>query len=246
MLHSVDEVARLRFTVTHQVNKIDPSIDDINLVVGLPDMAVNSIVYPEGKTVSDECLQVNSIVVPIIELQNAGNSAVEEFDVVFNVGTGSDIVTETEHVVQHLEPGDTLIYTSTHDFVVTSLTQNWEVKATVVIPEDKRASNNTKRTISCTNVGIDDYENEESVYLGQNEPNPAITTTRVPYSVPEPGKVTMELTNTAGQVIYTTTQEADLGKNYIELNTGNLAAGVYYYTIHYKDIVLTKKMVVEK
>ena len=64
--------------------------------------------------------------------------------------------------------------------------------------------------------------------------------------MPEPGKVTMELSNSNGQVIYTTEQEAVLGTNYIELNTANLAAGIYYYTIHYKDIALTKKMVVEK
>ena len=244
VLHSVDEVARLRFTVTQQVYRIDPSIDDINLVTGLPDMAVNRIVYPEDKSTADECLAVNSLVVPIIELQNTGNSAVEEFDVVFNVGTGNDIVTETEHIVQHLEPGDTLIYTSTNEFSVTNLTQNWEVKATVVIPEDKRHNNDTKRSLSCTDVGIDDYEN--GFYLGQNEPNPALTTTRIPYSVTEPGKVTMELSNAAGQVIYTTEQDAEVGTNYLEISVANLAAGVYYYTLHYKNVVLTKKMVVEK
>lgn len=246
VLEPVDEVARLRFTVTHQVYRIDPSIDDINLVTGLPDMAVNRVIYPEDKATSDGCLQVNSLVVPVIELQNAGNSAVEEFDVVFNVGTGSDIVTETEHVVHHLAPGDTLIYTSTNEFVVTNLTQNWEVKATVVIPEDKRHNNDTKRNISCTNVSIDDYETEQSVYLGQNVPNPSITVTRIPYSVPEPGKVTMDISTTAGQIIYTTEQEAELGTNYIEVNTSSLAAGIYYYTIHFNGITLTKKMVVEK
>ena len=139
-----------------------------------------------------------------------------------------------------------MIYTSTNEFVVTNITQNWEVKATVVIDNDKKPSNNTRRSLSCTNVSIDDYEMENSVYLGQNEPNPAITSTRVPYSVPEPGKVTLELTDANGQVLYTTVQEAEQGVNYIELNTNNFAAGVYYYTIHYKDIVLTKKMVVEK
>jgi len=246
VLHSVDEVARLRFTVTHQVYRIDPSIDDINLVTGLPDMAINRVVYPEDKSVSTACLHVNSIVVPIIELQNAGNSAVEEFDVVFNVGTGNDVVTETEHVVRHLNPGDTMIYTSTNEFIVTNLTQNWEVKATVVIPDDKRHSNDTKRTLSCTDVGIDDYETSESVYLGQNEPNPSVTVTRIPYSVPEPGKVTLDISNSAGQILYTTTEEAELGTNYIEVNTTSLAAGIYYYTIHYKDVILTKKMVVEK
>ena len=91
-----------------------------------------------------------------------------------------------------------------------------------------------------------DYEGEESVYLGQNEPNPAITTTRIPYSVPEPGKVTLEVSTALGQVIYTDVQEADQGVNYFDMKTANLAAGIYYYTIRYKEVTLTKKMVVEK
>ena len=143
-------------------------------------------------------------------------------------------------------PGDTMIYTSVNDFVVTNLTSNWEVKATVIIPNDKNIYNNTKRNLSCTNVGLPDYENEANVYLGQNEPNPAITTTRIPYSLPEAGKVTLEVSTTLGQVIYTDVQEAEQGLNYFEMKTSDLAVGIYYYTIHYKDITLTKKMVVEK
>ncbi len=246
VLHTVDEVARLRFTVTNQRNKIDPSIDDINLVTGRPDMAMNRIVYPEDKTIATECLQVNSIVNPIVEFYNNGNSAVEEFDVTFYVGTGNDIDTATEHIIHHLEPGDSLVYTSTHDFLVTNLTSNWEVKSTVKIENDKNMYNNTKRTMSCTNVGLPDYEGEENVYLGQNEPNPAITNTRVPYSVPEPGKVTLEITTANGKVIYTDVQEAETGLNSFDVKVSDWAAGIYYYTIHYKDIVLTKKMVVEK
>ena len=246
VMHPVDEVARLRFTVTGQRNKIDPSIDDINLIVGLPDMAVSRIVYPLDKSLTTECLPINSVVVPIVELYNNGNSAVEEFDVTFSVGVGFDVVTTTEHVVQHLEPGDTMQYTSTNEFVVTNLSNNWEVKATVTIPDDKDNFNNTKRSLSCTDVGIDDFEKEGNVYLGQNEPNPAVTSTKIPYSVPEPGKVTFEISTTAGKVIYTTTQEADMGVNYLDLSTANLAVGVYYYTMRYNDIVLTKKMVVEK
>lgn len=246
VLGPIDEVARLRFTVTGQKYRIDPSIDDINLVIGQPDMAVSRVVYPEDKSHGGPCLQINSVIQPVVAIYNNGNSAVEEFDITFNVGTGSDIVTETEHVVQHLLPGDSLIYTATHEFVVTNLTHNWEVKATVSIENDKKPSNDTKRSLSCTNVSIDDYETENSVYLGQNEPNPSITVTRIPYSVPEPGKVTLEVTNAAGQVIYTDTQEAEQGDNHFDLNTNAIAAGVYYYSIHYKEIVLTKKMVVEK
>ena len=115
-----------------------------------------------------------------------------------------------------------------------------------MMQDDKNDDNNTMRVKLCTNVSIDDYETENNVYLGQNVPNPAAMSTVVPYSVPEPGKVTLEVTNNAGQMIYSAVQEADLGTNYFEVNTTSLAPGLYYYTIYYKDVVLTKKMVVEK
>ena len=242
VLHTVDEVARLRFTVTNQYKKIDPSIDDINLIVGKPDMAVNRIIYPD----TTGCLTMNSVISPVIELYNNGNSAVEAFDVKFRVGVGSDIVTVTEHINHHLEPGESLEYTSTNEFVVTKLTQMWEVWATVIIPDDKYEYNNNKRVVTCTDVSVPNYEGEGGVSLGQNEPNPAVTATRIPYSMPVTDKVSFEITTTDGKVVYTTTEEAEIGDNYLDISTANLANGVYYYTLRYKDIVLTKKMVVER
>ena len=243
-LNDVDEVARLRFTVTNQYGLVDPSIDDINLVVGRPDMAVNRIVYPSSET--DSCFSANSIVVPVIELSNNGNYAVEEFDVKFRVGVANDLVEVTEHIVHHLEPGETLEYTSTHEFVVTNLTHIFEVKVTVIIPDDKYEYNNTKLVISCTDVNIPDYDGEGIVVLGQNEPNPAVTSTRIPYSVLEPGQVSLEVENAVGQVVYTDIQEAEYGNNFFVLNVNELPAGVYFYSIRYKGIVLTRKMVVKR
>jgi hypothetical protein len=118
--------------------------------------------------------------------------------------------------------------------------------ASVIIPDDKKDENNDKKVCLCTNVSIDEYETENGVWLGQNEPTPVVMSTRIPYAVPEPGQVSLEVTNGAGQVLYTTKQEADLGTNYFELNTSNFAAGVYYYTLYYKDVVLTKKMVINR
>ena len=244
VLDSVDEVACLRFTVTHQYKKIDPSIDDINLVFGRPDMSLDSIVEP----VKDSCLEVNTTFRPVITLHNSGHLPVDAFDVKFQVGVAYDTVYVTEHVNHHLEPGETMRYTSAHEFLVDKLTQRWEVWAWVILNDDKCDTNNTQEIITCTDYhfSIDDYDNESGVYLGQNVPNPAKTITSVPYSVPEPGKVTLEVTNSAGKVVYTTTQEADMGTNDIELNVNNLPSGIYYYTLYYKDFVLTKKMVVER
>ena len=246
VLHSVDEVARLRFTVTHQYKQIDPSIDDIDLIIGRPDMAVSRIVYPEPEDIATACLPLNSVMSPVIELYNNGNSAVEAFDVEFKVGVGNDIVTVTEHIDHHLEPGESLEYTSTNEFVVTNLTHLWQVWATVIIPDDKYEYNNNKRVVTCTDVSIPNYESEGSVVLGQNEPNPAVTSTRIPYTMPMAAKVAFEISTAAGKVVYTTTEEAEMGDNYLDISTVNLANGIYYYTLRYKDIVLTKKMVVER
>ena len=246
VLNDVDEVARLRFTVTNHNGRIDPSIDDINLIVGRPDMAVNRIVYPHDRYEETEpCLQAGGIVVPVIELYNNGNSAVEEFDVEFKVGAGMDIDTAMEHIIQHLEPGESMIYTSTSEFVVTNLTHLWDVWAAVIIPDDKYEYNNSKHVISCTNVSVPDY-NENSVWLGQNEPNPAVTVTRIPYSVPEPGQVSLEVENALGQVVYLDVQDAESGDNHFMLNAKGLPAGFYFYSIRYKDTVLTRKMVVKR
>ncbi|MBR4648284.1 MAG: T9SS type A sorting domain-containing protein [Bacteroidales bacterium] len=246
VLHTVDEVARLRFTVTNQYKLIDPSIDDIDLIVGRPDMAVKRIVYPEPESDTTGCLGLNSIMSPVVELYNNGNSAVEAFDVEFKVGVGNDIVTATEHITHHLEPGESLEYTSTNEFVVTDLTHLWQVWATVIIPDDKYEYNNNKRVVTCTDVSVPEYEGENGVNLGQNEPNPAVTATRIPYSMPVAGKVSFEITTADGKVVYTTTEEAERGDNYLDISTANLSNGVYYYTLRYKDIVLTKKMVVER
>ena len=246
VLTDIDEVACLRFRVTGQKNKIDPSIDDINVEAGLPDMAVNRIVYPLSKEETDDCLDVNSQIKPQVEFYNNGYSAVEEFDVVMRVGTGNAISEATEHIVHHLEPGESFIYETQNSFTVTNVTKNWEVKATVVIEDDKNHYNDMKRVLACTTVSLPEYVEEGNVYLGQNQPNPAVATTKVEYIVPEPDKVTFEIVNPLGQVIFTTTQDADTDINSIEFNVSSWAAGIYYYTLHYKDITLTKKMIVEK
>ena len=64
--------------------------------------------------------------------------------------------------------------------------------------------------------------------------------------MPVAGKVSFEITTSDGKVVYTTTEEAERGDNYLDISTANLSNGVYYYTLRYKDIVLTKKMVVER
>jgi hypothetical protein len=81
--------------------------------------------------------------------------------------------------------------------------------------------------------------------LGQNIPNPAINSTRIDYSIPEAGEVVFYLHSISGQLLYSKPIEASRGTHKIDLNTGTLAAGVYFYSIEYKGQRLVKRMSVK-
>ena len=110
---------------------------------------------------------------------------------------------------------------------------------------DTKAENDTLSMTKCTDLGLAEQEGNV-VFLGQNIPNPATTQTVVNYQVPTEGTVVFTLTTVTGQVIYTTTQEVEAGRNSVEFNTENLAAGIYFYTMDFNGQRLTKKMTIRK
>ena len=110
---------------------------------------------------------------------------------------------------------------------------------------DTKSSNDTLSMTKCTDLGVIDQD-ANAMFLGQNIPNPAKAQTVVNYQVPTEGTVVFTLTTVTGQVIYTTTQEVAAGRNSVEFNTENLAAGIYFYTMDFNGQRLTKKMTVRK
>ena len=110
---------------------------------------------------------------------------------------------------------------------------------------DTKSSNDTLSITKCTDLGVIDQD-ANAMFLGQNIPNPAKAQTVVNYQVPTEGTVVFTLTTVTGQVIYTTTQEVAAGRNSVEFNTENLAAGIYFYTMDFNGQRLTKKMTVRK
>ena len=111
---------------------------------------------------------------------------------------------------------------------------------------DADTLNNKKHVIACTNYAVSEIDDKDGVILMQNEPNPAVTSTRISYSLPEAGATTLSIYSTQGQLLYTTSQDALEGMNFYDVNTSELAAGIYFYTLKFKDVVLTKKMVIQK
>lgn len=86
-----------------------------------------------------------------------------------------------------------------------------------------------------------------SPYLMQNYPNPFNPSTRIEYSLPKSGYVSLKIYNSLGQqeaVLFNGFQHAG---NFAEIFNGeNLTSGVYLYQLCVNDYVKTKKLILIK
>ncbi|MGH1335423.1 MAG: tail fiber domain-containing protein [Aureispira sp.] len=82
-----------------------------------------------------------------------------------------------------------------------------------------------------TNKALDNtVNNMQGVTLGQNRPNPSSTATVIGYSLPqEMNNASLVVFDLKGQTL--SSQEIGAGEGSVELNTSNLPAGVYIYSI---------------
>lgn len=86
-----------------------------------------------------------------------------------------------------------------------------------------------------------------SYSLGQNYPNPFNPTTKISYSIPETGLVTLKVYNIVGEHVaelVNKTQEA--GKYEIEFNGSSLSNGVYFYELKANGFTSVKKLMLLK
>jgi len=89
---------------------------------------------------------------------------------------------------------------------------------------------------------------DDPVYLKSfevygNYPNPFNPTSKIIYNIPEAGTITIIVYNILGDIIYNMDEYSLPGKNYHTVNLNGLASGVYFYSIRYKNEVLSGKMV---
>jgi hypothetical protein len=86
-----------------------------------------------------------------------------------------------------------------------------------------------------------------SYSLGQNYPNPFNPTTKISYTIPETGLVTLKVYNIVGEHVaelVNKTQEA--GKYEIEFNGSSLSNGVYFYELKANGFTSVKKLMLLK
>jgi hypothetical protein len=83
--------------------------------------------------------------------------------------------------------------------------------------------------------------------LGQNYPNPFNPNTIIEYGVAKDGRVNIVIYDILGREVHTLVNEFKKAGYYkLDLNAGNLATGIYFYTIRTGDFTDTKKMILIK
>ncbi|MDP1621648.1 MAG: M1 family aminopeptidase [Bacteroidales bacterium] len=99
-----------------------------------------------------------------------------------------------------------------------------------------------------TLVGIDEHlPSGNQVFLSQNSPNPAGSSTRIHYEIGEPMKVRLEVTDMLGVVMLRPVDgHQPAGQYDINLDCSNLAAGNYLYKLTAGSTCFVKKLVIIK
>ena len=84
----------------------------------------------------------------------------------------------------------------------------------------------------------------EEVQLHQNRPNPWDHQTLIPFELPEAGEVTLSITNAIGEEVTTVVRHFASGKQQMKITNEGWPAGMYYYTLRFGDVQLTKTMLI--
>jgi hypothetical protein len=103
-----------------------------------------------------------------------------------------------------------------------------------------------KDSIVYVPVGIhEDHAIFNENNVSQNSPNPFSGITYVNVQLDEASDVLLEVSNIAGQVVYTTSKGlVQPGSLQLEINATDLTAGLYFYTVKAGSTEVTKKMIV--
>lgn len=96
-------------------------------------------------------------------------------------------------------------------------------------------------------VHFDNIDKPKNYALFQNYPNPFNPSTRIRYSIPQDGFVTLKIYNSLGEEIKTiVNQSQNSGQYEVDLNASNLAGGIYFYELRCNDFIQVRKLVVIK
>jgi len=82
--------------------------------------------------------------------------------------------------------------------------------------------------------------------LAQNFPNPFSESTQITFTSPKADRMNLMVMNAMGELISRQDIQVNAGSNSIKLSAGNLAAGIYLYTLSNGECTVTRRMVIMK
>jgi len=98
-------------------------------------------------------------------------------------------------------------------------------------------------------VGVSHINNlvPDEFLLSQNYPNPFNPETKIAYSIPVKGHVSLKIYNSIGKEVASLVNRSQNSGNYeVRFDGASLNSGVYFYKIQVNDFVQTKKMILLK
>ncbi len=127
-----------------------------------------------------------------------------------------------------------------------STTGNSEAAVTHIYVNDATISDaDIKIPYQCNFIGV--KENHGAIAsVAQNVPNPALDYTNITVSLLSAEDIMLNVYNNMGQVVASKNVKGVSGNNTINLNTANLAPGIYHYTVTVNEHAVSRKMMISK
>jgi hypothetical protein len=122
---------------------------------------------------------------------------------------------------------------------------DWNLKDQVIRVQLKSENRVWKKNINL-NLTRDQFT-PSNFELTQNYPNPFNPSTTIRYSLPKSGMVSLKIYDILGKEVKTLLNEnKEAGYHQITFDAGNLASGIYFYTLKAGNFVSTKKLTLMK
>jgi len=134
---------------------------------------------------------------------------------------------------------------SINDMCIASMNIGWEIPGTFDCGFQYKDLGLTASIKNITSIDVkqENKQTPTNFTLSQNYPNPFNPSTKIKYSIPNSGLVTLKVYNILGQEIATLVNQKQKSGNYeVNFNASQLASGVYMYRIQAGDFSISKKM----
>lgn len=162
-------------------------------------------------------------------------------------------VSDSLHVRFSHDHGHSFSPFMTFDAVVTGLYKKPNSNILYVLTKDEllKVDVPTKSSTSIRKVPVSIESTSSEIpsrtKLHHNYPNPFNPSTWIGYSLEEAGHVKIRVYDDLGRIVQTLVDEfMDSGTYKVRFNTSNLASGVYFYQMIYKDEIYTRRMTIIK